>query len=277
CTAKVTAPGVNSTVTPTYVNNTNPGTATASYSYAGTTNVNASSASATFTIVAITPTIVYTGTQIANSATTSTLTLSSTTSSTLCTGALSYALDRNPTTGAAGSYALSASPVSTLGWVDGVYVITSARAASAGCLAVSDNQSVVTIANTTSRAYGGGKYTVTGQPAVSVGWFITAGTTTAATGQFQFIQNNTWKYVGNLTTYTKTGTTGVSTGTGTLSYWNSTTKAWVSVGSAIPVSITYTNGANGTLATTFTYTPKTGEPALPTTAAQKIGTTIKVG
>jgi hypothetical protein len=69
----------------------------------------------------------------------------------------------------------------------------------------------------------------------------------------------------------------VSTGTGTLSYWNTTTKTWVSVGSAIPVSITYTNGANGTLATTFTYTPKTGEPALPTTAAQKIGTTIKVG
>jgi len=33
----------------------------------------------------------------------------------------------------------------------------------------------------------------------------------------------------------------VSTGTGTLSYWNSTTKAWVSVGTTIPVSITYTN------------------------------------
>jgi thioredoxin reductase (NADPH) len=89
--------------------------------------VNASSASATFTIVAITPTIVYTGTQIANTAAASTLTLSSTTSSTLCTGALSYALDRNPMTGAAGSYALSASPVSTSGWVDGVYVITTAR------------------------------------------------------------------------------------------------------------------------------------------------------
>jgi hypothetical protein len=277
CTATRTGPGLTGTVTPTYVNNTNPGTATASYAYAGTTNVNASSASATFTIVAITPTIVYTGTQIANSTSTSTLTLSSTTSSTLCTGALTYSLDRNPTTGAAGAFLLSASPVNTFGWLDGVYVITSARAASTGCTAVSDNQSVVTIANTTSRAYGGGKYTVTGQPAVSVGWFITAGTTTPATGQFQFIENNTWKYIGNLTTYTKTGTTGVSTGTGTLSYWNTTTKTWVSVGSAIPVSITYTNGANGTLATTFTYTPKTGEPALPTTAAQKIGTTIKVG
>ena len=277
CTATLTGPGLTAAITPTYVNNTNPGTATASYAYAGTTNVNASSASATFTIVAITPTIVYTGTQIANSASTSTLTLSSTTSSTLCTGALSYSLDRNPITGAAGAFLLSATPVNTFGWLDGVYVITSARAASTGCSAVSDNQSVVTIANTTSRAYGGGKYTVTGQPSVSAGWFITAGTTTAATGQFQFIENNTWKYIGNLTTYTKTGTTGVSTGTGTLSYWNTTTKTWVSVGSAIPVSITYTNGANGTLATTFTYTPKTGEPALPTTAAQKIGTTIKVG
>ena len=277
CTAKVTAPGVNSTVTPTYTSNTNPGTATAAYAYAGTTNVNASSGSATFTIVAIAPTIVYTGTQIANTATTSTLTLSSTTSSTLCTGALTYSLDRNPTTGAAGAFLLSASPVNTAGWRDGVYVMTTARAASTGCAAVSDSSSVVTIAATTNRAYGGGKYTVTGTPAVSVGWFIAAGTTTAATGQFQFIQNNTWKYVGALTTYTKTGTTGVSTGTGTLSYWNTTTKAWVSVGSAIPVSITYTNGSAGTLATTFTYTPKTGEPALPTTAAQKIGTTIKVG
>jgi hypothetical protein len=168
--------------------------------------------------------------------------------------------------------------VNTSGWLDGVYVITTARAASTGCSAASDSSSTVTIAKATSRAYGGGNYTVTGQPRVSAGWFITAGTTTAATGQFQFIQNNTWKYVGTLTTYTKSGTTtATSTGTGTLSYWNTTTKAWVSVGTTIPVSITYTNGSTGTLATTFTYTPKSGEPALPTTAAQRIGTTIKVG
>ncbi|MBU6316377.1 MAG: hypothetical protein KGR47_07715, partial [Acidobacteria bacterium] len=276
CRATVTAPGVPSTVSPTYANNINPGTATASYSFAGTANVTPSSGSATFTIISATPTITYTGTQMANSSATSTLTLASATVPAGCTGTLTYALDRNPTTGVAGTFLLPASPVSTSGWRNGVYVVTTARAATAGCAAVSDSSSTITVASTTARAYGGGNYTVAGSPRVSLGWFI-GPSTTSVSGEFQFIQNNRWKFTGTLNTYTRATSTGTATGTGTLSYWSASTSTWVSVGTAIPVRLVTTNGASGTVSTTFTYTPKAGEPALPSTVAQRIGTTIKVG
>ena len=50
CTANVTGPNLNQTLTVAYTNNTNAGTATANASYAGDTNHNASSGSATFAI-----------------------------------------------------------------------------------------------------------------------------------------------------------------------------------------------------------------------------------
>jgi hypothetical protein len=100
------------------------------------------------------------------------------------------------------------------------------------------------------------------------------------TGQFKFVQTNTWQFIGTLATYSRTGTTGTATGTGNLSYWNTTLNGgaggWTSVGTAIPVRIVFVSGnANaGTLATTFTYTPVTGQPALPSTAAQTMGRVV---
>ena len=57
CSVTITAPGISTTATPTYTNNTNVGTATASYTYAGTANVNGSTGSATFAITKASVTI----------------------------------------------------------------------------------------------------------------------------------------------------------------------------------------------------------------------------
>jgi hypothetical protein len=226
-------------------------------------------------VVLTVPTVVYTGSFLV--APGGAITTSATSTPTTCTGVLTYTLDRNPITGVVGAFTLPATAGTT--WVNGVYIVTVAKAATtgaAGCAAVSVSTSTLTVqttattpAATGARAYGGGQYTVAGATRVSAGFQISGST---PTGQFKFIQTNTWQFIGTLTTYSRTGTTGTATGTGTLSYWNTTTSAWVSVGTAIPVSIVFTSGTTGTLATTFTYTPTTGQPALPTTAAQRIAT-----
>ena len=242
--------GVSATYTPTYVN--------------GTLTVNAPTV----------PVVVYTGSFLI--APGGAITSSATSTPTTCTGALTYTIDRNPLTGVVGAYALPTT--STTSWLRGVYTVTVTKAASATCAAVSVSTSTLTVQPTATtptatgaRAYGGGQYTVVGARRVSAGFQISGST---PTGQFRFIQTDTWQFVGALTTYSRTGTTGTATGTGTLSYWNTTTKAWVSVGTTIPVSIVFTSGTSGTLATTFTYTPTVGQPALPTTTAQGLGTQI---
>ena len=222
------------------------------------------------------PTVVFTGTQVVNTG--GTVTLSATSTPNTCTGAITYSLDRNPTTGAAGAFTLGASPVATTGWQDGAYLLTMSKAATATCAAVSITSATITFAATTNRAYGGGQYTVTGTPRVSASFQVGASTTTV-TGQFKFVQTNTWQFIGTLTTYSRTGTTGTATGTGNLSYWNTTLNGgaggWTSVGAAIPVRIVFVAGTTtGTLSTTFTYTPTTGQPVLPSTAAQTLGRVV---
>ena len=222
------------------------------------------------------PTVVFTGTQLVNTG--GTVTLSATSTPATCTGAITYSLDRNPTTGVAGAFTLGASPVRTTGWQDGAYLLTMSKAATATCAAVSITSATVTFAATTNRAYGGGQYTVGTTPRVSASWQVGA-STTAVTGQFKFVQTNTWQFIGTLTTYSRTGTTGTATGTGNLSYWDTTLNGgaggWTSVGTAIPVSIVFVAGTtSGTLATTFTYAPAAGQPALPSTAAQTIGRVV---
>ena len=222
------------------------------------------------------PTVVYTGTQVVNTG--GTVTLSATSTPTTCTGAITYSLDRNPTTGVAGAFTLGASPVATTGWQDGAYLLTMSKAATATCAAVSISSATVTFAATTNRAYGGGQYTVGATPRVSASWQVGA-STTAVTGQLKFVQTNTWQFIGTLTTYSRTGTTGTATGTGNLSYWNTTLNGgaggWTSVGTAIAVRIVFVAGTTtGTLSTTFTYTPAAGQPALPSTAAQTIGLVV---
>jgi hypothetical protein len=227
-------------------------------------------------VVQSVPTVVYTGTQLVNTG--GTVTLSATSTPATCTGAITYSLDRNPTTGVAGAFTLGASPVATTNWKDGAYLLTMSKAATATCAAVSITSATVTFAATTNRAYGGGQYTVGATPRVSASFQVDA-STTLVNGQFKFVQTNTWQYIGTLTTYSRAGTTGTATGTGNLSYWDATLNGgaggWTSVGTAIPVRIVFVAGnTTGTLSTTFTYTPATGQPALPTTVAQTLGRVV---
>jgi len=100
----------------------------------------------------------------------------------------------------------------------------------------------------------------------------TARKATSTTGQILYTAPGAWQFTGTSTNYSKSGSTGTVTGTGTLSWWNSTLNSgkggWASVGSTIPVTLTPTATSPvsaGTIAITFTYTPKSGQPALPAT------------
>ena len=271
CTAAVTgAGGLNTTATITYANNTNVGTATADASFAGDANHNGSTATqVTFSIVKGSQTLTYSGdyTRAPGQSVRMTgqqLNVVDRTPA-ACTGAITYALDRNPLTGAVGAYTISATTTAanTTNWLAGVYIVTTSAAADANCNAATLN-SVLTIAPNTSRARGGGFYT-DGTSLVNVGFQVAASPSQA--GTFVLNQTGGWRLLGNVTTYN--GAFGANptrrqiSGTGNLSYWNGTT--WVSVGSTVAFSVVLTQSTSS-VATTITYTPTAGQPALPSSA-----------
>jgi hypothetical protein len=269
CTAAVTGDGgLNTTATITYANNTNAGTATADASFAGDANHNGSTATqVTFSIVKGSQTLTYSGdyTRAPGQSVRMTgqqLNVVDRTPA-ACTGAITYALDRNPLTGAVGAYSINATTTAanTTNWLAGVYIVTTSAAADANCNAATLN-SVLTIAPNTSRARGGGFYT-DGTSLVNVGFQVAASPSQA--GTFVLNQTNGWRLIGTTSTYsTLTNPTRRQiSGTGNLSYWNGTT--WVSVGSTVAFSVVLTQSTSS-VATTITYTPTAGQPALPSSA-----------
>jgi len=269
CTAAVTGDGgLNTTATITYANNTNAGTATANASYAGDANHNGSTATqVSFTVAKATQTLTYSGDYTRAPAqavrmTGQQLNVVDRTPA-ACTGAITYALDRNPLTGAVGAYSINATTnaANTTNWLAGVYIVTTSAAADANCNAATLN-SVLTIAPNTSRARGGGFYT-DGTSLVNVGFQVAASPSQA--GTFVLDQTNGWRLIGTTSTYsTLTNPTRRQiSGTGSLSYWNGT--GWTSVGSAIAFSVVLTQSTSS-VATSITYTPTAGQPALPSSA-----------
>ena len=269
CTAAVTgAGGLNTSATITYANNTNAGTATADASYAGDANHNGSTATqVSFTVAKATQTLTYSGdyTRAPAQAVRMTGQQTGVTDRTpaACTGAITYALDRNPLTGAVGAYSINATTnaANTTNWLAGVYIVTTSAAADANCNAATLN-SVLTIAPSTSRARGGGFYT-DGTSLVNVGFQVAASPSQA--GTFVLNQTNGWRLIGTTSTYSSltNPTRRQISGTGNLSYWNGT--GWTSVGSAIAFSVVLTQSTSS-VATSITYTPTAGQPALPSSA-----------
>ena len=269
CTAAVTGDGgLNTTATITYANNTNAGTATADASYAGDANHNGSTATqVSFTVAKATQTLTYSGDYTRAPAqavrmTGQQLNVVDRTPA-ACTGAITYALDRNPLTGAVGAYSINATTTAanTTNWLAGVYIVTTSAAADANCNAATLN-SVLTIAPNTSRARGGGFYT-DGTSLVNVGFQVAASPSQA--GTFVLNQTNGWRLIGTTSTYsTLTNPTRRQiSGTGNLSYWNGT--GWTSVGSAVAFSVVLTQSTSS-VATSITYTPTGTQPALPSSA-----------
>jgi sugar lactone lactonase YvrE len=183
-------------------------------------------------------------------------------------GTVQGTLDRNPSTAAAGPYALPSGAVGTSGWKAGVYLLTfSSASTNANCLSPSPITTALTVTTTTGLlASAGGTVTIPGQ-ATPVAFGMTAASATNA--QFTLVQNGFWRFVASSVTYTKTGT-GAATvaGTGTLSWWNATTGAWQVASTTVPFTAALHTGSPATIVLGLTFIPAAGQPTtLPVTAA----------
>jgi len=104
------------------------------------------------------------------------------TCSTSGASAVTYALNKNPLTGASGSYALSGTSWSTNGWLTGNYTLTASYPGATGCLASSDTTAItITAASTTTSITSVSSYevtagtTVTGSVSVTPAWCSVSG------------------------------------------------------------------------------------------------------
>jgi YVTN family beta-propeller protein len=158
-------------------------------------------------------------------------TLSSAASACQAGQSVSFTLDANPATGAAGSYLLESATTSgvgaatgasipTTGWQPGAYTITASYAGTANCVA-STSTEPLTVTAPGLAAAGAGSYPLAGR---TVGFgFIVARTprTGAYQGGISLVSPGAWQLTGTLKGYTKSSPTqGTLTGTGSLYWWN---------------------------------------------------------
>jgi hypothetical protein len=282
CTAKATGAGIATpiNVAVSYTNNINVGTATASASWAGDGNHSGNSGSGSFSIGPAPTTVLYTGDQIVT--TPSSFTLSAQVTGPASCPAASYALDRNPLTGAAVAYALTPGSVPTTNWLDGTYQITVTYGG--GNCRSSTDQATLTVATPGDVAYGGGWYTLTTNGRVSFGFTVrkVANTNPAQyTGQIYLINKGKWRLKGTLSSYGLAGSTGISNGTGSLYWWNPALDGgeggWATASSNVSFTISFTattKTAAGSFGIKITYTPVSPQPS---TLPNSSPTTLKWG
>lgn len=200
----------------------------------------------------------------------------------VCTGAVSFALNRNPLTGIAGAYALT-NPVATTNWMVGNYQLLATYPGDSNCLpsnnstqvkvgAQGDNESHVIIS-------GGGSY-ISPYGKASFNLLIKStlqnyDTSTAVNGKVTWMVPKQWKFKGQLTSYSFVGGKGTATGSGTLAFWNRAGHEgkWIAATSGttnVTVEFTAPVGTNGhesrpitSFAIGFTGALVAGAPALP--------------
>ena len=201
--------------------------------------------------------------------------------------AVSFSLDRNPVTGASGSYSLggatstggSASvPVPTSGWKPGVYAITAASEPTVTCSGGSQS-ATLTVGTAGSNASASGTYSLTGQGKVT--FSLTAATSSAKTTGQIIVSTGQWEFTGTVSSYVITGSAGSATGSGQLSVWNQAlnkgTGGWQLVASGVSITASFTasvtgpNKVPGTFGVNIVYSPTSSQPVLPSSAPQSIG------
>jgi hypothetical protein len=190
-----------------------------------------------------------------------------------------YSLNASPLTGVAGTYDLGsgALPVSTSGWLQGVYLLTvTVGNNNSNCVASSDTESL-TVAVAGNVALGAGTYTLASSGKVTFGFAVAAVPKTSPVqykGVFALVNAKRWELTGMLTKYSKSGSTGIASGTGSLSWWNSTLNGghggWALASSSVAFTITCTAGtskAAPTMGIQISYTPVSPQPTpLPNSA-----------
>jgi Big-like domain-containing protein len=180
---------------------------------------------------------------------------------------VSFALDRNPTSGATGTYALPGSAtnssgqatsvsVSTSGWLEGVYTISASYAGSSSCDAAADS-ATLTLASAGDAASGGGWYTLSGSGRVNFGFTVKKQTDGTYKGQFVLINNGKWRLKGTLTSFVKTGSQGAAGGSGDLFYWvqsaNGGLGGWVLSQANTTFTASFADKGTGTKSTSDTF------------------------
>jgi hypothetical protein len=204
----------------------------------GIGNIDPTPASFTWEIHATTS-LLYNGVQIVNVGNSfqPAAKLSSPASACVSGKTISFTLDRNPSTGAAGLYLLGTaitnssgqatmSAVSTTGWQEGIYDLNAIFAGTSSCDPSSD-EATLTVASPGNAATGGGWYTLSGSGRVNFGFTVRktdnkCTSNCAYRGQLLLVNNGKWRLKGTLTTYSKLSTgQGAASGTGDLYWWDS--------------------------------------------------------
>lgn len=214
------------------------------------------------------------------------------TGSGVCTGAVSFSLNRNPTTGVVGAYALI-SPVVTTNWKVGEYQLQATYPGDSNCLpSVNNSIELKVLGQERKESHvvfsGGGSYiSPFGKASFNLllkSAFAGADTSTAVNGKVTWMVPRQWKFQGSLNSYSSTGGMGTATGSGTLSFWNRTGHKgkWVSAttGSTnVTVKFAVATTAKGdksrpitSFAIGFTGNLVAGVPVLPV-----LGTLVLVG
>ena len=181
---------------------------------------------------------------------------------------ITFSLDEDPTTAALddGPFELpaattdsaglgTAAPVSTAGWVAGVYSVKASFAATSSCEPSMD-EATLTVASPGDAAGGGGWYTLTGSQAgsgrVNFGFTVhKVPKTTPARyeGQLLLINNGKWRLKGTIDSYLKLDTKGAASGTGNLYWWNPTLNGglgdWVLSEAGVSFTISFEDAGKG--------------------------------
>lgn len=201
----------------------------------------------------------------------------------VCSGAVSFALNRNPLTGVAGAYALT-NPVTTTNWMVGDYQLLATYPGDSNCLPSSNNSVNVKVGaqeNTGSHVVisGGGSY-LSPYGKASFNLLIKSAianvdTSTAVNGKVTWMVPRQWRFQGTLNTYVFANGTGTATGSGTLWFWNRTGhegKWYPATTGATNVTVMFSTSANSkgddsrpitAFAIGFTGNLAVGAPALP--------------
>jgi hypothetical protein len=196
---------------------------------------------------------------------------------------VTFSLDTNPITLAAGTFQLATSttnssgqtplvPVSTAGWQEGVYTLTASYAGTLTCAPAQDIVAL-TVASASDAASGGGWISDNGRTSFGFTVRLVPHTTSTYKGQFQLINNGKWRLKGTLSSYSTSLGVGTASGTGDL-YYQAATGGWQLAQQGVSFTIQFTASSGGkkaspgTLGIQISYTPTSPpQPAhLPNTA-----------
>jgi predicted outer membrane repeat protein len=223
--------------------------------------------------------------------------LSSATASCIAGQTVAFSLDRNPMTGAAGSFALGSattdaggqatlSPVSAGGWLGGVYDLTATFAGAADCLGSADT-ATLSVASPGDAAYGGGRYSLNGSDRINFAFTVrklirVCQTNCIYLGLLVLQDTGHWRLAGGLSSYSKTADGhGVASGAGILQWWNPNLRAgrggWQLAKAVTPFTIRFFDGGPGGPQTSndafgiqINFSPTPPQPALPNSSPQPL-------